>query len=117
MSGTGYSPALEKILREAGVTEVVYTTGEMAKVFGKSRQWVIVTMRRGMLLNKDEQPIQPRQEDGQYLWSAEDIKWIAVARYRRRKMSMDELKRVIRRLVTDTGAIDRKYLIEGSTDE
>lgn len=97
-----------KVLLSAGV-EITYTTGEVAKIFRKTRQWVLWSLKEGRFVDKDDEPIQVDMVAQQYLWTADNIRDAAISCYNRRRMNLDELKRVIRKVIKDTGEINERY--------
>lgn len=97
-----------KVLIEAGI-EVTYTTREVAKIFRKTRQWVLASLKSGRFVDKMDQPIQVEMIDHQYLWTADNIRDAAISHYNRRRIDLDELKRIIRKVIKDTGEINGRY--------
>lgn len=98
-----------KVLQDAGV-EITYSTSQVAKIFDKTRQWVLWSVKNNRFLDKDGTPIQlTRTADDRYVWTAQNIKDAAITCYYRRTMDMDELKRIIRKVIKDTGDINELY--------
>lgn len=97
-----------KVLLEAGV-EITYTTGQVAKIFRKTRQWVLWSLHNDRFLDEKDEPFRPEMIAGQYSWTATNIKDAAVSCYNRKKIDLDELKRVIRKVIKDTGEINERF--------
>lgn len=97
-----------KVLQEAGV-EITYTTGQAASVFRKTRQWMLWSLSTGRFLGEDNEPIDVGMLAGQYMWTGDNLKWAAISCYKRRTIDMNELKRIIRRVIRDTGEINERY--------
>ena len=97
-----------KILIKEGV-EITYTTGEVAAIFKKTRQWVLWSLKEGRFLDKNGDVLQPEMAFDKYVWTAADIKDAAISCYNRRTMDITELKRIIRKVIKDTGEINERY--------
>ncbi|AVO25003.1 DNA binding protein [Rhodococcus phage Finch] len=100
---------VEAVLRAAGV-EVYYSTSDVAKMFGKTRQWVQWQISEGRVLGKDGEPVDfklsPR---GRRMWTADNVKDLAILCYNQRLIDMDGLKKIIRKLLKDSSAVNRKF--------
>lgn len=105
-------PLPEPVLRDEGI-EVTYSTGQVASMFGKTRQWVLHYHHIGGWVDGKGKPVVPGQDErGRYIWQPDDVKNIAVVCYKRRTLTMDELKRVIRRLLRDQSHLDNRFPTE-----
>ncbi|QGJ94928.1 helix-turn-helix DNA binding domain protein [Gordonia phage RedWattleHog] len=98
----------ERLLSEAGV-EVTYTTAEVARIFRKTRQWVLWGLKDGKFVDAEGNPLQPRMVEDRYIWTKDEVTDIAVSCHNRRTIDIEELKRIVRKLIKDTGAINGKY--------
>lgn len=98
----------EEVLAATGLaaTGLVYTSTQVEAMFRKKRTWVVYSWRSGYFPG-----VEPVRRGGRLLWYAEDVQKIAVQRFQRGLMDAEELKRIVRRLIIDTSAYDRNYLV------
>lgn len=75
------------------VGEKYYSTGEVARFFGKSDQWVYWAMRTGVFIDKDGTRIEPLRigRNGRRRFTVPVLREMARACYRRGIVSEDEL--------------------------
>lgn len=98
----------QRAIRDAGI-EVTYTTSEVARIFRKTRQWVLWGLKAGKFVDKSGEPIAPRMVEDRYIWTKQNVDDAAISCYNRRTIDIEELKRIMRKTIQDTGAINGKY--------
>ncbi len=88
------------------VGEKYYGTGEVARFFGKSDQWVYWAMRTGVFTDKDGTPIEPMRigKNGRRRFTLPVLRAMARACYRRGIVSEDELLNLLAVLAREEGA-------------
>lgn len=106
MVATKRELALE--LQRLGV-EITYTTPEVAKILGRTRQGVFSDFQNGRYLGKDKQPLALWFDGKKYLWTPDDVKYAAVSLYQEKCISFDRLRQIIRRVLIDQGRLDGNY--------
>ena len=80
--------------------EKVYSTGEAAKFFGRSNQWLYWGLREGIFTYKDGTPILPeRAENGRRRFTLPLIREIAKSCYRRGQIQETELEEVMAKVL------------------
>ncbi|ORA16384.1 DUF7229 domain-containing protein [Mycobacterium asiaticum] len=83
---------------EAGVEEKFFSTSEVAKLFGKSVQWVYWGLREKVFTHVDGSPIEPiriGKGGGRRRFSVPVLREMARSCYRRGTLSQDQLKAVL----------------------
>ena len=90
-----------------------YSTSEVAKIFGKTRQWVFYSLEHERFVDPKGKPIVIERPGAQqrYSWTSENIKHAAISCYKRRTLSREDLQDIIRDLVTEAGRLNGQYKI------
>ena len=86
-------PAVPAVPAATSVGERFYSTGEVARFFGKSAQWVYWAMRTGVFTDADGAPIEPMRigKSGRRRFTLPVLREMARACYRRGIVGEDEL--------------------------
>lgn len=101
--------AEQRVLMDAGVV-VTYSTGDVCRIFKRSRQWVSWSLSNHRFVGRNGMPLQlSKDEAGNYIWTPEDVKWAAVSCYNRKTITIAQLRKIIRRLLEDGNEISGKY--------
>jgi len=99
---------VHKVLAEHGVAPT-YSTSEIAAMLGITKQSLNRMVREQRVLDKNGDAFTPAFDGFQYVWESEDAECAAVSLYRSKRIDLDTLKAVVRRLLKDRGEIDDRY--------
>ena len=99
---------VDDVLRAFGVRPPEYTTGEVARIFGKTNQWLRYIMDNDRYVDaRNGERIKPSRVDGnRFVWSGEDVIALAVACFHNRTISRTKLETITRRVLRDGGGTD-----------
>jgi hypothetical protein len=102
--------ATEDFLLE-GNAQVLFTSSEVSKLFGRNeRTWIHHYRRRGLLLDKEGQPLQPIKLSARRLmWTTDHIRDIAVCLYGRDIISLDEMKAAVRKALVAEDDLTHRF--------
>jgi hypothetical protein len=99
---------LAQELQRLGV-EITYTTPEVAKILGRTRQGVFQDFSQGRYFGKGGEPLELWFDGKKYIWTPDDVKYAAVSLYQAKKITFARLREIIRRILIDQGRLDGNY--------
>lgn len=85
----------------------MYSSREVAKVFGYSRYWVHQMKREGKLVTATGEPIEPavvpypKGVGRAHRWTAKQVRKLAISLYNSGTISYKDLKEVVRKTMLD----------------
>ena len=106
--------SVEDWLQENGV-EVMYSSAEVAKVFGYSKYWVHQMKREGKLVTATGEPIEPavvpypKGVGRAHRWTAKQVRTLAISLYNSGTINYKKLKSVVRQTMLDEDAMFKTF--------
>lgn len=98
--------SVEDWLKENGV-EVMYSSSEVAVIFGYAKHWVHQMKREGKLVTATGEPIEPavvpypKGVGRAYRWTAPQVRTLAISLYNSGTIGYKVLKKVVRQTMLD----------------